>query len=791
MTILPLSLLNVILGGCTPTVPLPNSALEAIDEPSPQRVELAGGAGAGTVDMPVMLVNSYGAAVQGNIETGNTVQLAVDTKGFSLEEDTIQLDAEGHGVAHVLSTHTGAFTVRVVASSDGAEIGATATGVTLGADAPTLQLDSVLPRPAELGEAKAMARGTGGLALVGENSVWWVPAAAGSVPWQVLAPPFSILGVRGADVDADGVHDLVVWGEQQVILLRGRSDGGYSWGAGWQSPDMQVVGVSVDDVDGDQIADVIVGQTDQDVARVELLHGDGIWGFTAASPLELDYPIEDLVAADEDSDGRPDVTVLDGVTGWLQRYTHSADRWTGSSPPQLDRYDFPAGSKLLPPSDLNGDGVKDIIAVSGPGSGAQSVIFYVLVDNDKYEQAYATIDADVYDVDQDGAVDLLLMDDGILHRIRYDFTVSGFVVENLDGLAHAGPISVGDLTGDGIADLAVFEDGVVLHQGASSGTGSWSVGSPALQELVNGIRGPVELLDLDGDGDKDIVGVVTQGGGGAVRVWLADHDEAGTPTFTVAGTLELDGTGDVLDMSFCDPDWYFAVDNSAAGAKQPNMGNRVHINADNDFVPEVMNSGGVSGTLVACGYPETKKNRRAAFATTDGHVVVYAYDFSILWEEDIGDLVDIDYADTDGDQIDELYSCDTTDCQILGVDLDGDGTDELVTGGSSVSVSGWGDNFDLDASGIVSVDDLDRDGLNDILIADPDSGRITAIPTLTGALGPPSAWFTTEPITGPVHAADLDQDGTNELVFPTDTLLMGTLRTEAVSAGSTGSTGTR
>ncbi|MCK6507697.1 VCBS repeat-containing protein [Myxococcota bacterium] len=767
-----LSPLPALLLACKPDAPSTPSALEPIDGAAAVSVQVAGGAGTGTVELPVLLVNAYGAAV-----AGTEVELAVDTPGYTLESSVLVLDAEGHAVARVRAPEPGAFTVRVVSSGDGAAVGATATGVALGGPAPRLQLDTVYPRPAELGEARAMARGTRGVALVDEQSVWWVDATPGGASWRVLAPPFAIVGVRQAEVDADGVHDLVVWGEQQVVLLRGRAGGGYSWGAGWSSPDMQVVGVSVEDVDGDQLADLVVGQTDEAAARVELLQGDGVWGFQAVSPLELDYPISDLVAADEDADGRPDITVLDAQSGWLRRYTRTDERWTGSSPPQLDRHSFPAGSVLLPPSDLDGDGVKDVIGVSGPGSGAQSVVFYILVQDEKYEQAYAEIQADVFDVDHDGNADLLLMEDGVLHRIRYDAAVQGFVIDNYDELADAGPISASDLTGDGVADLTVLSDGVILHLGESDVSGTWKVGSPSLLELLTGLDGPFELVDLDGDGDRDVVGVISQGGGQALKVWRASWDPVVGVSYSGAGTLELNATGDVQAMVRCDPDWYLLADNAAAGNERPDKAFRIRITADNGYLPAVQTSGGVTGTILTCGYPQGAE-RRFAVADTAGHVTVYAYDLSIQAEEDLGPIEGLTYADTDGDGKDDLHACASPGCQVIGSDLDGDGRSELVYGGGPVSVEGWDGVFDAGISGMVSVDDMDGDGVLDVLVTDGEGGRISAIPTLAGALGPPVSWFTTETIVGPVRATDYDEDGRSELVFREGNQLVGTQRTE-------------
>ncbi len=762
----------LLLLACTAQPPSPPSYLEPIQADQAVRVVLSDAAGVDVIEVPVRLVNRLGASVP-----GTAAEVALQTAGATLESSRVELDAEGQGIARIFPAEPGPVVLKVIGSEDGAATGATSTSVALGAPAPTLMLDRVLPRPASLTQARAMARGTRGLALVSEAQVWWLPSEPGAVGWSVLEADFEILGARAVEVDDDGVRDLAVWSEQAVILLRGRPEGGYSWGAGWTTPDMQVIGVSVVDLDGDQLADVVVGQSDEGAARVELLIGDGVWGFRSVSPLELTYPAMDVVAADEDFDGRPDISVLDARTGWLRRYTRTEGRWTGNAPSTLDSYTFQLGSRLLPPADLNGDGILDPIGISGPSSGTQSAVFYLVDEARKYEQAYAEIQADVGDVDGDGMADLLLMEDGLLHRIRYDEAIAGFVVENLSGLADTGPIAAGDLNGDAVVDLAVLEDGVILHIGELDATGSWTIGRPTLLELATGLDGPYLIRDVNNDNRMDIVGVVQQGGGAGLRVWIAGYDATTGPSFTPQGSLELNATGEVHALINCGQDFYALSDNSGAGGEQPDKVFRVRISSDGTYTPVVQHSGGATGTLLACGYPDSATNKRFAVATTSGDIVVYAYNLEVLAEEQIGPVEGIAYADMDGDGIDELQTCTEAGCQLIGVDLDLDGTDELIRGGGAVSVEGWGSRLETGLSGHISVGDLDKDGQEDVLVIDRSTGRITAIPTLTAALGPASGWYSTEPIDGAVLVVDYDKDGRSELVFRRGNTLIGTRRT--------------
>lgn len=765
----------ILLLACADETPVAKSRLEALDPGAPERVLVAGAGGVGAVQLPVRLVSSYGAAVP-----GTSVEVSVSGEGFTLESATLQLDTDGHAFARVLAEQPGSFTLTVTGSADGAQVGAQAQGVALGAPTPTLPLDDVLQPPSDSDEVFAVARGSGGLALASTSAVWWMPGIQGGTPWTVLTPPFAIDGVRSGEVDADGVRDLVVWGEDQVVLLRGRPGGGWSWGAGWRSTDARVVGAVLVDGDGDGDGDVVLGLSGDGVGRVELLEGDGAWGFAVQAPLELEGAILDVMAADEDRDQRVDVMVIDEATGWLQRYTQDGEGWIGGSPALLDQHVFRPGSELLPSADLDGDGLLDVIALAEPGTSNQAIVFYDLGDDLKYQQAWSRIWADVDDVDEDGGADILVMEDGILHRIRYDFLAQGYIVQNSQGLASAGPTSVGDVDGDGVSDLAVLDAAVVIHKGQLDPTGAWSVGERQIVELAQGLDGPFELFDVDGDGDEDIVGFVATGSGAAsMRVWRASYsDDAGLRYEPLDG-LELNATGPVLDLAHCDPDWYVLADNVDAGYDEPNKLFRLRIAPSTGLVPVNQHGDRVRGSMLTCGTPDPSDPslRRMTVASPDGHWTMYAYNVVPIAEGELGPAFDIANADLDGDGLDELYGCGVEGCRLVAADMDADGTDELLRQEERLTLVGWGQEFDLGDQGQLAADDVDGDGVLDVLISDAGGRLVTAIPTLTGALGPALGWATTVDIQGPIQATDGDADGQPELVWQQGDALYSSART--------------
>ncbi len=298
--------------------------------------------------------------------------------------------------------------------------------------------------------------------------------------------------------------------------------------------------------------------------------------------------------------------------------------WSGTGPPPapapsggplvfaISDVTLPAAPRLLRALDADGDGALDI-AVLGSSFGQLEGQISVL-DNDGSgvftlgwtrphpDNAYALSPAwlDATDVDLDGDIDVSITPSGLDHSIRLnngDGALDMFKSSNWFG-GYAGPGRFGDLTADGLPDLAHFTDdigGTYIDVGEGLGDGlfpSWSFWtgnpndgetliqfadifetgtlSPVLStqqglfqpppsgfqwfEIVDGAFRGHEVVDLDGDLHLDIVfaepdadrlGVVLGNGDGtwSAPSWFATGRE---PDQIVVTDVDGDGELDVV-----------------------------------------------------------------------------------------------------------------------------------------------------------------------------------------------------------------------------------------------------
>jgi len=740
------------------------STLTEVDGSDAVSIQLDDAVGSGVVRIPIRQVNAYGIGIP-----GGTARLAIRGGGATFRKDIVTFDSHGYATAKVSVPDGGIFQLQVQEADRTEEIGQPATGYGMSAALPTHGLSNTVLLPSEVVDPSRIAAGENGVAIASEDEIWWVPADPGAVPHQVADLPFVISGLWSAHLDGDGTADLVAWADSQVILLRGRASGGYGWGGAWAASNHDISGVAAEDVNSDRLTDLVIASTTEDGAVVEVLLGDGAWGFDALPPLELGYPVDSLTASDDDRDGSPDITLLNAATGTLRRYSNNGEKWIGGSPPEITAYNAEPGSTLLAAVDLNGEGAAEIVISPPPAGGAQDLIFYELgTPPIKYPLSFDPYEIASGDVDVDGVDDLLVLENDSLNVVRYNPGGDRYISHTIQGTGPRGPIAAADFDADGLSEIAIVANNgqVNFQAGDRTSDGDWTLASPIWTYYSFddfGEVGPFVVDDFDGNGWADVA-AITGGDVLQLSLWRFALNDEGAPRMVTQEEIPLPGGVSALDVAVCGNNVYALV-----GTGGTQLAFRVQIEGSGDWSATSKWAAGlpVEGKYLDCGVVNPSTTG-IAVSTGDGAWTTIDYTGSTVDSGSIGAAGNIALADLDGDGVDEVVSCSAAGCAIVAGDLDGDGMDEIAASGAGTALRGWGKRVSLPGSGPVSMVAFDDNSRKDILVYDAVAEALIIHRGMDGGIAPPAALSTHRALRGPVYQGDVDGDGIPELLSMDD-----------------------
>jgi hypothetical protein len=296
--------------------------------------------------------------------------------------------------------------------------------------------------------------------------------------------------------------------------------------------------------------------------------------------------------------------------------------------------------------------------------------------------------AEVVDIDRDGDLDIVVASLGVLFPSNAKIGAV-IVLENQGGrfsnrvvvrdIARVSDARAGDLDGDGDLDLAVAQFG--YDQGETrwmTNEGAWNFKSTTLQNLSGPIN--VEIVDLDRDGDLDIVSLVSQeweevyafvnDGRGHFEprlIWGSTNDDFGSSWLTA---VDFDKDDDV-DLVYSNGD---AFDYAPAGSR-PWHG-----------VQWLENRGGLAFVMHRMADFSGASSPQAVDLDGDGDldvVVVSAYN---AWDDSKSQS--LMWLENDGRMRFTAHDAANRPTHLVTLatgDLSGDGRPDLVTGGLHVS----------------------------------------------------------------------------------------------------------
>ena len=371
--------------------------------------------------------------------------------------------------------------------------------------------------------------------------------------------------VASGDFNGDGIPDVVVGqvrnnGSTGVVVYLGKGDGTFYPGDSYgYSPSMSFVAVG--DFNGDGKLDIAAIDPADDVLQIFLGNGDGTFSIGGTYPTSSsgNPAAQELVVGDFNKDGTLDIAVANANSGDVGVLLGNGDG-SFAAPVSYPITGYAAFD--IAAADLNGDGYLDL-AVTAYTDGP--AVIGVLLSNSEAPGTFGTVhfvalngnpsNIALGDLNKDGKIDMAVTEDngatfdgqieiflnsdgaGTFTAVPTAYTASTF--GGVAGRPEPEDIEMFDINGDGNLDL-VYVNSEYGTVAVALGNGDGTIAAPTEFPTTEYVEG-LALADVNGDGATDVLTGEDEAGGFSVMLNANGTGTSGnytfgapTPTATVA-----------------------------------------------------------------------------------------------------------------------------------------------------------------------------------------------------------------------------------------------------------------
>jgi hypothetical protein len=354
-----------------------------------------------------------------------------------------------------------------------------------------------------------------------------VVLALGACSDDNIIPPFTItFSVAAGDLDGDGRTDLASAntfiagppphpGHVSVILHSQSSPGAFG-GAMNLGVGSDTAMVSIGDLNGDNLMDLVAANDTSASISILFQNPSSPGTFLAAQNLRVGAHPGGVAIGDLNGDGHLDIAVADSGLSVLFQDAGAP----GTFSPPISLGVFPSSVGI---GDLNADGRADLVATA-TNAGNVSIFLQnpagagTFLPPQTVAAGFQPIDVAIADLNADGRLDLAIANHGTPDNpataglsvlLNNSVSPGSFsAATNYATGERSWSVSVGDLNGDGKADLAVANAGVFGNTGSISvlfqNPGAPGAFLPAVNRPGTSQPLGVAIADLNGDSLLDI-----------------------------------------------------------------------------------------------------------------------------------------------------------------------------------------------------------------------------------------------------------------------------------------------